>query len=60
MLESQALFGLAALCDIGGGYLVWRWRQEGQTRAGARQAIVSCQAFTMPSAPASVSSGSRS
>ena len=27
--RSALLFFLAGLCEIGGGYLVWRWRREG-------------------------------
>jgi small multidrug resistance family-3 protein len=30
MLRSLAIFGLAALCEIGGGYLVWLWLKEGK------------------------------
>jgi small multidrug resistance family-3 protein len=29
LAQSLALFGLAALCEIGGGYLVWRWWRDG-------------------------------
>jgi small multidrug resistance family-3 protein len=29
MLRSIVLFMLAGLCEIGGGYLVWRWWREG-------------------------------
>ncbi len=31
MIESLALFVLAGLCEIGGGYLVWRWWRDGGT-----------------------------
>jgi len=31
MLISLALFVLAALAEIGGGYLVWLWLREGQS-----------------------------
>ena len=30
ILRSIALFGLAGLCEIGGGYLVWQWLREGR------------------------------
>jgi small multidrug resistance family-3 protein len=29
VLRSLALFVLAGLCEIGGGYLVWRWWRDG-------------------------------
>jgi len=29
-LRSVALFALAGLCEIGGGYLVWLWLREGR------------------------------
>jgi small multidrug resistance family-3 protein len=29
MLRSLALFVLAGLCEIGGGYLVWQWWRSG-------------------------------
>ncbi|KAH9313688.1 hypothetical protein KI387_022315, partial [Taxus chinensis] len=29
ILASLALFILAGLCEIGGGWLVWKWRKEG-------------------------------
>lgn len=28
MIRSVALFVLAGLCEIGGGYLVWRWWRD--------------------------------
>ena len=31
VLTSLALFALAGLCEIGGGYLVWLWLREGQS-----------------------------
>ncbi len=31
MLKSIALFVLAALCEIGGAYLVWQWARAGRT-----------------------------
>jgi len=30
ILRSLAWFGLAGLCEIGGGYLVWLWMREGR------------------------------
>lgn len=30
MIKSQALFLLAGLCEIGGGWLVWQWLREGR------------------------------
>lgn len=30
ILRSVALFALAALLEIGGGYLVWRWLRDGR------------------------------
>jgi small multidrug resistance family-3 protein len=29
--QSIGLFSMAALCEIGGAYLIWRWRTHGQT-----------------------------
>ena len=29
LVVSVALFGLAGLCEIGGGYLVWQWWRHG-------------------------------
>jgi small multidrug resistance family-3 protein len=31
VLASAALFVLAGLCEIGGGYLVWLWLREGRS-----------------------------
>jgi len=31
ILASLALFALAGLCEIGGGYLVWLWLREGRS-----------------------------
>ena len=31
VLTSLALFALAGLCEIGGGYLVWLWLREGKS-----------------------------
>jgi small multidrug resistance family-3 protein len=31
MIRSLALFALAGLCEIGGGYLVWLWLREGRS-----------------------------
>ena len=31
LMTSLALFVLAGLCEIGGGYLVWRWWRAGDT-----------------------------
>jgi small multidrug resistance family-3 protein len=31
MVTSLALFVLAGLCEIGGGYLVWLWLREGRS-----------------------------
>ena len=31
VMTSLALFVLAGLCEIGGGYLVWRWWRAGDT-----------------------------
>lgn len=28
IIQTLAVFFLAALCEIAGGYLVWRWRRE--------------------------------
>jgi small multidrug resistance family-3 protein len=33
VLTSLALFVLAGLCEIGGGYLVWLWLREGRSVA---------------------------
>jgi small multidrug resistance family-3 protein len=33
LAESMALFVLAGLCEIGGGYLVWQWWRNGATWA---------------------------
>lgn len=30
ILKSMALFVLAGVCEIGGGYLVWLWLREGR------------------------------
>ncbi|MDB5080966.1 MAG: hypothetical protein JWP00_2890 [Chloroflexi bacterium] len=30
IVESLLFFGLAGLCEIGGGYLVWLWLKEGK------------------------------
>jgi small multidrug resistance family-3 protein len=40
-LRSVALFALAGLCEIGGGYLVWQWWRNGApVLAGALGALV--------------------
>lgn len=40
-LHSLALFVLAGLCEIGGGYLVWQWwRNGGAWALGALGAVV--------------------
>ncbi|OBV29115.1 hypothetical protein BKN38_06100 [Helicobacter sp. CLO-3] len=31
MLKSFAIFLLAAVCEVGGGYLVWLWLREGKS-----------------------------
>jgi small multidrug resistance family-3 protein len=31
MMQSLALFLLAGLCEIGGGYLFWLWLREGKS-----------------------------
>jgi small multidrug resistance family-3 protein len=31
VVTSLALFALAGLCEIGGGYLVWLWLREGRS-----------------------------
>lgn len=31
ILESTALFLIAGLCEIGGGYLVWLWLRDGRS-----------------------------
>ncbi len=31
IIKSAALFVLAGLCEIGGGYLVWQWWRNGNT-----------------------------
>jgi small multidrug resistance family-3 protein len=31
MIKSLLLFGLAGLCEIGGGYLFWLWLREGKS-----------------------------
>lgn len=33
ILKSVALFLIAGLCEIGGGYLVWQWLRNGQSIA---------------------------
>ena len=33
LVTSVALFGLAGLCEIGGGYLVWQWWRNGASWA---------------------------
>ena len=30
VLKSGAVFVLAGLCEIGGGYLIWQWMKEGK------------------------------
>src|SRR5262249_43726388 len=30
MIKSPALFLLAGLCEVGGGWLMWRWLREGR------------------------------
>ena len=30
MLKSSVLFLLAAVCEIGGAYLIWQWRNNGK------------------------------
>jgi small multidrug resistance family-3 protein len=41
MLRSVALFLLAGLCEIGGGYLVWLWlREKGPAWYGLAGALV--------------------
>jgi small multidrug resistance family-3 protein len=30
VIKSLLLFGLAGICEIGGGYLVWLWLREGK------------------------------
>ena len=41
MIRSLALFVLAGLCKIGGGYLVWQWwRQGAPPLVGALGAVV--------------------
>src|SRR4051812_48195684 len=30
LLRSMALFACAGLCEIGGGWLMWRWLRDGQ------------------------------
>jgi small multidrug resistance family-3 protein len=30
ILRSLLLFGLAGLCEIGGGWLMWRWLRDGR------------------------------
>jgi small multidrug resistance family-3 protein len=40
-VRSVALFALAGLCEIGGGYLVWQWWRNGAPLAiGALGAVV--------------------
>src|SRR5262249_27104011 len=41
MVTSLALFVLAGLCEIGGGYLVWLWLREGRSvlAGGVRAAV---------------------
>ena len=31
ILKSLAVFGLAGLCEIGGGYLIWQWLRAGKS-----------------------------
>ena len=31
IISSLSFFFLAGLCEIGGGYLIWRWLREGQS-----------------------------
>lgn len=41
VLGSAALFVLAGLCEIGGGYLVWLWLRDGRSPLlGAAGAVV--------------------
>lgn len=41
IVKSLALFLVAALCEIGGGYLIWRWWRDGVAwPAGALGAAV--------------------
>ena len=34
IVASVALFAAAGLCEIGGGWLVWRWWRDGASAAG--------------------------
>jgi len=38
ILRSLALFVLAGLCEIGGGYLVWQWWRNGAPRLVGHEA----------------------
>ena len=40
VLQSLALFVLAGVCEIGGGYLFWLWLREGRSVAYALWGIV--------------------
>ena len=41
VINSLALFVLAGLCEIGGGYLVWLWLREGRSLLlGATGALI--------------------
>jgi len=49
VLTSFALFALAGLCEIGGGYLVWLWLREGQSALlGALGSVVLCVYGVVP------------
>ena len=55
IVVSVALFVLAGLCEIGGGYLVWLWLREGRSAllgvAGALILIVYGVVPTLQAAP---------
>ena len=53
-LRSVALFALAGLCEIGGGYLVWLWLREGRAvwlgaLGGLILFLYGCLLYTSPS-----------
>ena len=55
LLRSAALFAIAAVAEIGGGYLMWRWLRDGRpvTLGIAGAALLACYGAvaTVQSAP---------
>ncbi|MBI1801594.1 MAG: YnfA family protein [Chloroflexi bacterium] len=47
ILKTVALFVLAALCELGGAYLIWQWQREGKARLWAVLGIVALFLYGM-------------